>query len=400
MAENNIPGVSNVVTDYLDNLNKGKAKMTYRGKYGDVSMSPRDKLPPTLESQGLTPEQDKLAWGDWHPETIAKYPEEYAKMRIDQHNKYDQGFIPDKSVKYADMVRDRARKILIDAETDQLLDDARTKAINEYNEGKAQRDKEAKEKADAEAQEAEEAKHRKAEKMWSAIGDGISAIANMATVGAGADSMYNPADSLHSKVKSKWDEIKANKAAIASANRKAQMDLLLKEYELGAKAKEAEANRNFNIWKVETEESGRNQRAKTKQEFDAEQNKQKNETTLQAAKIRGRSGGGGGGSSSTGKYFFNGVAYKSASERNQAILSAAKKYQYDVYDDDDKLRDWDVMAVELEELMAEGEPQPQPGNYAQRWGSMFGGNSTSVPSAKPSKASTPTKPKDNAAVTP
>lgn len=254
----------------------------------------------------------------------------------------------------------------------------------------------------AKTEEEQEAKHRKAEKMWSAIGDGISAIANMATVGAGADSMYNPADSLHSKVKSKWDEVKANKAAIAAANRKAQMDLLLKDLELGAKAKEAEANRNFNIWKTETEEAGRNQRAKDRQAFDAEQNKQKNETTLQAAKIRGRSGGGGGGSSSTGKYFFNGVAYKSASERNQAILNAAKKYQYDVYDDDDNLRDWDVVAVELEELMAEGEPQPQPqpGNYAQRWGSMFGGNSTSAPSAKPSKASTPTKPKDNAAVTP
>lgn len=264
--------------------------------------------------------------------------------------------------------------------------------------------KEAKEKADAEAQEAEEAKHRKAEKMWSAIGDGISAIANMATVGAGADSMYNPADSLHSKVKSKWDEIKANKAAVAAANRKAQMDLLLKKYELGVKSKEAEANRNFNIWKTETEEAGRNQRAKEEQEFKASEGQKNRDNDKEVAKIRGkysRSSGGGGGSSN-GKYFFNGVAYKSASERNQAILNAAKKYQYEVYDDDDNLRDWDVMAVELEELMAEGElqPQPQPGNYAQRWGSMFGGNSTSVPSAKPSKASTPTKPKDNAAVTP
>lgn len=165
--------------------------------------------------------------------------------------------------------------------------------------------KEAKEKADAEAQEAEETKHRKAEKMWSAIGDGISAIANMATVGAGADSMYNPADSLHSKVKSKWDEIKANKAAIAAANRKAQMDLLLKDLELGARAKEAEANRNFNIWKMETEEAGRNQRAKDRQAFDAEQNKQKNETTLQAAKIRGRSGGGSGNSNEPRFYATN-----------------------------------------------------------------------------------------------
>lgn len=392
MAENNIPGLSNVVTDYLDNLNKGKAKITYKGKYGDVSMSPRDKLPPTLESKGLTPEEDKLTWGDWHPETISKYPEEYAQMRIDQHNKYNQGFIPDKSVKYADMVKDRAQNILIDAETDQLLDDARTKAINEYNKGKAQRDKEAKEKADAEAQEAEEAKHRKAEKMWSAIGDGISAIADMATVGAGADSMYNPADSLHSKVKSKWDEIKANKAAVAAANRKAQMDLLLKEYELGVKSKEAEANRNFNIWKTETEEAGRNQRAKEDQEFKASEKQKDRDNDKEVAKIRGKySRSSGGGSSSTGKYFFNGKAYKSASERNQAILNAAKKFKdFEIYDDDDNLRDWDVMAVELEDLIAQGEslPQPQAGNYAQRWGSMFGGNSTSVPSAKPSKSST------------
>ena len=250
--------------------------------------------------------------------------------------------------------------------------------------------KEAKEKADAEAQEAEETKHRKAEKMWSAIGDGISAIANMATVGAGADSMYNPADSLHSKVKSKWDEIKANKAAVAAANRKAQMDLLLKEYELGVKSKEAEANRNFNIWKTETEEAGRNQRAKEEQEFKASEKQKDRDNDKEVAKIRGKySRSSGGGSSSTGKYFFNGKAYKSASERNQAILNAAKKIKdFDIYDDDDNLRDWDVMAVELEELMAEGEPQPQPGNYAQRWGSMFGGNSTSVPSAKPSKAST------------
>ena len=227
-------------------------------------------------------------------------------------------------------------------------------------------------------QEEQEAKHRKAEKLWSAIGDGISAIANMATVGAGADSMYNPADSHHAKIKSKWDEIKANKAAIAAAENKARMDLLLKQYEFGMKAKEAEANRNFNIWKTETEEAGRNKRAENQQKFDAEQNKLKNDTSLQVAKIRGRSGGGSG-SSSTGKYFFNGQAFRSASERNQAILNAAKKYQYDVYDYNDNLRDWDVMAVELEELMAEGESQPQVGTYASRWGSMFGKTSTSTP---------------------
>ena len=249
---------------------------------------------------------------------------------------------------------DHKRNIDVITDTQELLINAREKAINEYNTDKAQRDKEAKEKADAEAQEAEEAKHRKAEKMWSAIGDGISAIANMATVGAGADSMYNPADSLHSKVKSKWDEIKANKAAVAAANRKAQMDLLLKEYELGVKSKEAEANRNFNIWKTETEEAGRNQRAKEEQEFKASEKQKDRDNDKEVAKIRGKysRGSGGGGSSSTGKYFFNGKAYKSASERNQAILNAAKKFKdFEIYDDKDNLRDWDVMAVELEELI-------------------------------------------------
>lgn len=140
----------------------------------------------------------------------------------------------------------------------------------------------------AKTEEEQEAKHRKAEKMWSAIGDGISAIANMATVGAGADSMYNPADSHHAKVKSKWDEIKANKAAIAAANRKAQMDLLLKDLELGARAKEAEATRNLSMWRTETEEAGRNQRAKQKQEFDAEQNELNRKARIEAAK-KGRS---------------------------------------------------------------------------------------------------------------
>ena len=228
-------------------------------------------------------------------------------------------------------------------DADVKAEDARIKT-----EGKA-RIAEAKEKY----QEEQEAKHRKAEKMWSAIGDGISAIANMATVGAGADSMYNPADSLHSKVKSKWDEIKANKAAVAAANRKAQMDLLLKDLELGVKSKEAEANRNFNIWKTETEEAGRNQRAKEDQEFKASEKQKDRDNDKEVAQIRGKySRSSGGGSSSTGKYFFNGKAYKSASERNQAILNAAKKFKdFEIYDDEDNLRDWDVMAVELEELI-------------------------------------------------
>ena len=263
--------------------------------------------------------------------------------------------------------------------------DVKAEGVRLVNEGKA-RVAEAKEKY----QEEQEAKHRKAEKMWSAIGDGISAIANMATVGAGADSMYNPTDSLHSKVKSKWDEIKANKAAIAAAENKARMDLLLKELELGARAAEAEANRNFNVWKVGVEEGGKNQRAENQQKFDAEQNKLKNDTSLQVAKIRGRSGGGSG-SSSTGKYFFNGQAFRSASERNKAILRDAQKYKVVTKNKNGVMRDWDDLAVELEDLIAQGEPvqQPEVGGYAERWGNMYGEKASTSKTSNKSNPSDP-----------
>lgn len=243
--------------------------------------------------------------------------------------------------------------IMNDIDVRNTLDNAKTSALKEYDEDKAQRDKEAKEKADAEAQEAEEAKHRKAEKMWSAIGDGISAIANMATVGAGADSMYNPADSLHSKVKSKWDEIKANKAAVAAANRKAQMDLLLKEYELGVKSKEAEANRNFNIWKTETEEAGRNQRAKEEQEFKASEGQKNRDNDKEVAKIRGKysrsSGGGSGGSS---KHEFLGKSYPSANARNQAILDKANELGVPTHDAEKRPRRYADVEYDIRKKLA------------------------------------------------
>ena len=249
-------------------------------------------------------------------------------------------------------------------------------------------------KADAEANE------EKWSKRWAAIGDGISSIANLVAVGHGAPNMYDPSNSLHSKIKGEYDRIHALKVADAQARRKEQMDLLLKQYELDARAAEAEANRNLSMWRTETEEAGRNQRAKDKQESDQKIADQRNETTLKAATIRGRSGGGGG-SSSNGKYYYNGVAYKSESERNQKILRDAKKYGVDTKDEYGDKRDWDDLAVELEDLIAQGEPDTQPvaGNFVTRWGNMFGGNSTSVPKSTSSKASTPTK-KDNAAVTP
>lgn len=188
--------------------------------------------------------------------------------------------------------------------------------------------KEAKEKADAEAQEAEEAKHRKAEKMWSAIGDGISAIANMATVGAGADSMYNPADSLHSKVKSKWDEIKANKAAIAAAENKARMDLLLAD--LGYQHASAENAKNRQskwdeFWAKLQETNRHNQ----EMEAIAKDRAESYETNAQANKTRASKykGGGssGGGRNSQGKWEIVGPDGKTEYYDTQAEWEARAK---------------------------------------------------------------------------
>ena len=180
----------------------------------------------------------------------------------------------------------------------------------------------------AKTEEEQEAKHRKAEKMWSAIGDGISAIANMATVGAGADSMYNPADSLHSKVKSKWDEIKANKAAIAAANRKAQMDLLLADLGYQHASKENEKNRQSKwdeFWAKLQETNRHNQ----EMEAIAKDRAESYETNAQANKTRASKykGGGssGGGKNSQGKWELVGPDGKTEYYDTQAEWEARAK---------------------------------------------------------------------------
>lgn len=180
----------------------------------------------------------------------------------------------------------------------------------------------------AKTEEEQEKKHRKAEKMWSAIGDGISAIANMATVGAGADSMYNPADSLHSKVKSKWDEIKANKAAIAAANRKAQMDLLLADLGYQHASKENEKNRQskWDEFYTKLQETNRHNQ---EMEAIARDRAESYETNAQANKTRASKykGGGssGGGKNSQGKWELVGPDGKTEYYDTQAEWEARAK---------------------------------------------------------------------------
>ena len=183
---------------------------------------------------------------------------------------------------------DPARKINAIADPQDILFNAKETAINEYNVGKAERDKQAKEDAEAKAQAEKEANEEKWAKRWAAIGDGISSIANLVAVGHGSPNMYDPSNSLHSKIKGEYDRIHALKAADAQARRKEQMDLLLKSMDIGARNKEAEATRNLSMWKTETEEAGRNQRAKDKQAFDAEQNELNRKARVEAA-TKGRS---------------------------------------------------------------------------------------------------------------
>ena len=227
--------------------------------------------------------------------------------------------------------------------------DVKAEGVRLVNEGNA-RIAEAKEKY----QEAEEAKHRKAEKMWSAIGDGISAIANMATVGAGADSMYNPADSHHAKVKSKWDEIKANKAAIAAAENKARMDLLLADLGYQHASAENEKNRQSR-WAEYFDKAEETKRHNKEMEAIAKDRAESYETNAQANKTRaskykgGGSSGGGGGSS---KHEFLGKPYPSANARNQAILDKANELGVPTHDAEKRPRRYADVEYDIRKKLA------------------------------------------------
>ena len=206
----------------------------------------------------------------------------------------------------------------------------------------------------AKTEEEQEAKHRKAEKMWSAIGDGISAIANMATVGAGADSMYNPADSLHSKVKSKWDEIKANKAAVAAANRKAQMDLLLADLGYQHASEESEKNRQskWNEFYTKLQETSRHNQ---EMEAIARDRAESYETNAQANKTRASKYKGGGSSSGgdgSSKHEFLGKSYPSASAKQQAMLSKADELGISTKYADKRDKRWADLEYEIRKKLA------------------------------------------------
>lgn len=276
MAENNIPGVSEEAKKLVDNYNQW--------------INPHVKLDGPKIPDAPTPQVNTL-------------DERKLRNELDYKNNIPQTKIDTTVGKPTDA-------------------DVKAEDVRLVNEGNARIAK-AKEKY----QEEQEAKHRKAEKMWSAIGDGISAIANMATVGAGADSMYNPDDSLHSKVKSKWDEIKANKAKIAAVNRKAQMDLLLADLGYQHASAENEKNRQSKwdeFWAKLQETNRHNQ----EMEAIAKDRAESYETNAQANKTRAskyKGGGSSGGKNSQGKWELVGPDGKTEYYDTQAEWEARAK---------------------------------------------------------------------------
>lgn len=167
--------------------------------------------------------------------------------------------------------------------------------------------RQAKADADAKAQAEKEANEEKWSKRWAAIGDGISSIANLVAVGHGAPNMYDPSNSLHSKIKGEYDRIHALKAADAQARRKEQMDLLLADLGYKHQASENEKNRQSR-WAEYIDKAEETKRHNQEMEDIARNRAESYETNAQANKTRadkykgGGSGGTRGGKNSQGKW--------------------------------------------------------------------------------------------------
>lgn len=84
-------------------------------------------------------------------------------------------------------------------------------------------------------EKAAEAKRERRAKIFSAIGDGISALANLYFTSKGAPDMYDPSTSMSAKTKAYWDKLNAER----KANEDKYNDLLLGAYKADKADKEA-----------------------------------------------------------------------------------------------------------------------------------------------------------------
>lgn len=100
-------------------------------------------------------------------------------------------------------------------------------------------------------EKAAEAKRERRAKIFSAIGDGISALANVYFTSKGAPDMYNPSTSMSAKTKAYWDKLNAER----KANEDKYNDLLLGAYKADKADKDAKDKwqQQLEQWKIEME---------------------------------------------------------------------------------------------------------------------------------------------------
>lgn len=100
-------------------------------------------------------------------------------------------------------------------------------------------------------EKAAEAKRERRTKIFSAIGDGISALANLYFTSKGAPDMYNPSTSMSAKTKAYWDKLNAER----KANEDKYNDLLLGAYKADNADRDAKDKwqQQLEQWKIEME---------------------------------------------------------------------------------------------------------------------------------------------------
>ena len=176
-------------------------------------------------------------------------------------------------------------------------------------------------------------RREKRDKMFAAIGDGISALSNLVFTSKGAPNMYDPKTTVSSKIKGNLDELRKNWLDDAEKRARARQNA----YTLFA---QTQAQQRAQKYREERDRVSDNQWKETfdyKKERDEKTDavnavKQGNDAALNAAKIetekahakyynsRAASG------SDKTKYPFLGKNYSSVTEYEKAVMSAARKY--------------------------------------------------------------------------
>ncbi len=206
----------------------------------------------------------------------------------------------------------------------------------------------------------EERKREKREKMFAAIGDGISALSNLYFTTKGAPNMYSPRETQGSKVASYWEKIRQDREAarrryVDGYMKASQADSLaaIRKQNAAAQqaAKEAEAKRKDDLASAQGEvfkaRAAKDaaatalsektleymnsygwplKQAKAQAEIDLLKART-DQSEASAAKQRASAGGKSGSGKSGGKYYgtFNGVAYKTKADYDRAVVSYANE---------------------------------------------------------------------------